>query len=760
MTTLLDVAGGRTPTVSTFYRVCELLGTGRFSEVYRAFDTSTSTDVALKVYVRADEAAHSVAAAECGVLQKLSALNTEYFPRLRRTLKHRIKNKNHPVVVMELGLYGGLDGRSRTISLKQVLAAVPSSPNGENLGPIPEFWGQEDLTQWVLDSASALSLLHDAGVVHRDLKPANILIKRRAGGAQATPLILDFNSSVADTLSATASGTDRYLPPEVRAQKRLTPSPEDDLWALAMTIWELAHGLESPVAPGTEPHAACPPALRAALAPVLLKALTLEPAGRFASAGDLRDALAAALRMPGTKSSSEAPLGIDEWLAARRQVETIRYLIVDELAGEEDLPIPKDILEQVATLFSWLADEDTQSFDLLGDLVHLGPRAIPAILQEAHRLDPHSRAFEEVLVALAQLARTAPDLATKSLAFYSTSSNLGVRRMCRALCRALETFPAVLVECLVTDEGVLLPDERLELAELCIQYCSDPSAAMLALVKYLCRGYLIDQNRYHELRERVAVPLGRSSFPKKALLVVQDASTQIWEELPEFERVPQARRAATENGLLQLLADAFGSMEADALELLQDGRVPSTAVTAAGTTLRLKRVFARHLGNRYAPAKAWLQEALASNPEDPDLRYALRIKEETGAGDDVVETYRRFVHSGEKKALDHLRFSKDRRIFDLARETLRSGTEDSTRKIIQLLRGFESRSRGGVVALALDFWPTLTGADFDGALEALASYRIADAQLRDRAAQVLETGLAGPHAEAVRRALNRILETQ
>jgi serine/threonine protein kinase len=88
VTTLIDITGGRLPIVSTFYRVCEHLGGGRFAEVYKAFDTSTSTDVALKIYLQADEATHRLAQAERDTLQQLAALNTEYFPRLRKSLSH------------------------------------------------------------------------------------------------------------------------------------------------------------------------------------------------------------------------------------------------------------------------------------------------------------------------------------------------------------------------------------------------------------------------------------------------------------------------------------------------------------------------------------------------------------------------------------------------------------------------------------------------------------------------------------------------
>ena len=61
MSPLLDVSNGRIQIVSTHYSVTELLGYGRFSEVYKAFDSSSQTHVALKIYTGFDEKSHEIA---------------------------------------------------------------------------------------------------------------------------------------------------------------------------------------------------------------------------------------------------------------------------------------------------------------------------------------------------------------------------------------------------------------------------------------------------------------------------------------------------------------------------------------------------------------------------------------------------------------------------------------------------------------------------------------------------------------------------
>jgi serine/threonine protein kinase len=757
VTTLLDTAGGRVVTVAVFYKAYELLGKGRFAEVYKAHHQQSNTDVALKMYLQADEAAHRLAAGECATLQQLGELNTEYYPRLRQSLKHRVRNRPHPVIIMELGQYTGPDGQFRTLSLKELLASLASEAS-----PHAELWAPEQLRAWIAGMALAVKLMHDHGVIHRDIKPANILIKRRAGGTQAMPFLLDFNSSVRDSPDLSQSGTKLYLPPEVTTGKRRAPSPADDLWAAAMTLWEVLHGPGSPVSDQAQPHRSCPADVRAALAPILRRALNLQPAERYASAADLLEAVEGALAGPRATKVDESGLSTDEWVVARKEMERTRDLIVDELAGDEELPIPKDIQEQVAILFSWLAAEDTQSFDLVGDLVRLGPRAIPAVLQEAHRLNSSSEVFDEVVTALASMAQKAPDMANRSLAFYSTSSNLGVRRMCRALCRALERLPTILLDCLVTDEGVLMPDERLELAELCIQYCDDPTTAILSLTKYMCREYVIDLNRYRELRDKVALPLGNSKFEQKALLVVEDTAGRIWEELVEFERVPADKREKIERGLLQLMSDAFGAMGGEALDLLKANRVPR--VLEGQILLRPWRVFARKLGNQYAPARSWLESESRQHPADQDVNYALGKDpvpgEAPGEGEDALsEVLQRYLALGERRDLDDLRFKKDARLFELLRRGLQQGHSiEERRRVVRLLHGFESRMRGSVVRTLLDHWTGLSEADHETALEALTENRIEDNALRHRAVNQLEAGLGGAHDLKIRRALNRLLE--
>ena len=241
MSTLLGIDAGRVAVVATFYKASELLGAGRYSEVYKAFDIHSQTDVALKLYTATDNTAHDRARNEAALLAKLGALNSEYFPVLRRSVKHRIKNQNHPLLVLELGAYVGEDGQKRVITLKDVIPHGDAGPNAVEISE--DFWCVHSLIRWMLHLVQAVKQLHSVDVVHRDIKPANILLKRGPGQSQPVPFLLDYNSASDARESDSGSGTPRYLPPEVKLGKRVAPAPEDDLWAIAMVAWEMLFGV-------------------------------------------------------------------------------------------------------------------------------------------------------------------------------------------------------------------------------------------------------------------------------------------------------------------------------------------------------------------------------------------------------------------------------------------------------------------------------------------------------------------------------------
>jgi serine/threonine protein kinase len=203
----------------------------------------SQSDVALKLYVGSDGKSLELAKSEANLLSRLRDLNSEYFPALRKSVKQRINNQHHPLLVLELGAYLGEDRHKSVISLKDVI------PQADGHGPVTqmaeEFWCLNALLHWIMGMMQAVKQLHSIGLVHRDIKPANILLKRGPGQSKPVPFLLDFNSASNTTDPDVGSGTPRYLPPEVMLRKRLSPSPADDLWAIAVVSWELLFGQAS-----------------------------------------------------------------------------------------------------------------------------------------------------------------------------------------------------------------------------------------------------------------------------------------------------------------------------------------------------------------------------------------------------------------------------------------------------------------------------------------------------------------------------------
>ncbi|KAF9054332.1 kinase-like domain-containing protein [Panaeolus papilionaceus] len=103
----------------------------------------------------------------------------------------------------------------------------------ERLGAMPE----ETVRFYVAQLSSALSFLHDMGIMHRDLKPDNILLDDK-GNAHLT----DFNIAVhfGERKLTGIAGSMAYMAPEILLKRGYTC--HIDWWSLGVCTYELIFG--------------------------------------------------------------------------------------------------------------------------------------------------------------------------------------------------------------------------------------------------------------------------------------------------------------------------------------------------------------------------------------------------------------------------------------------------------------------------------------------------------------------------------------
>jgi serine/threonine-protein kinase len=164
-------------------------------------------------------------------------------------------------------------------------------------------------TEVAIQICDALQCAHRLGIVHRDIKPENILIDG-SGRVKVT----DFGIARMDergwtiTTKNEAIGTPHYMSPE--ALKGAAPDPRMDVYSLGVVLYQLVTGRLP-----TGNFAPPPPPLDR----IIMKAMSAEPSQRFASAEEMRRALA------GSGVQTGIDLNADEktWVKAVAMLQSI-----------------------------------------------------------------------------------------------------------------------------------------------------------------------------------------------------------------------------------------------------------------------------------------------------------------------------------------------------------------------------------------------------------------------------------------------------
>ena len=195
------------------YEIRSKLGHGAFSVVYEAFDKKNNRVVALKI------------------LKELGP-SGRYRDRLAREFQV-CQELDHPNVVKIYDF--SFSGDVAYLAMEKIEAKDLATILDD--GPLPFVKAVDVISQ----VASALSHIHDKGLVHRDVKPENIMIR-----ADGRAILMDFNLvSVPDRTAITQSdeivGTPAYFAPEVILQGETTPPV--DIYALGLCFYEALTGI-------------------------------------------------------------------------------------------------------------------------------------------------------------------------------------------------------------------------------------------------------------------------------------------------------------------------------------------------------------------------------------------------------------------------------------------------------------------------------------------------------------------------------------
>lgn len=269
------------------FRIVRELGRGGMGAVYEAEQLSLRRRVALKV------------------LPFAAALHAKHLQRFK-TEAHAAAQLHHSniVPIYAVGCERGVHFYAMQLIEGRSLAAVIQDLRGESFPEAGERSAHDrqryrSTARMIANVADALEYAHGMGVIHRDIKPANLLLD-----AKGTVWITDFglaqvSAEAGLTQTGDLLGTLRYMSPEQAAGQHLQMDHRTDIYSLGATLYELLT-LE-PVFPGDDRQTllrqildADPIPLRrivrsipVELETIVLKALSKNPADRYATAGEL-----------------------------------------------------------------------------------------------------------------------------------------------------------------------------------------------------------------------------------------------------------------------------------------------------------------------------------------------------------------------------------------------------------------------------------------------------------------------------------------
>ncbi|MEM9194717.1 MAG: AAA family ATPase, partial [Myxococcota bacterium] len=364
------------------YRLEARLGTGGMGTVYRAFDRSTGSEVAIK-QLRSDQTVGRARRAELRFRREYHSLASLEHPRIIEVYDYGV-DRAGPYYTMEL-----LDGE-----------------DVRELVRLPEPISIERTCSILRDMAAALALLHVRGLVHRDLSPRNV---RCTSSGKAK--LIDFGVLCEVGVARDIAGTPPYMAPETA--RGVPVDGRADLFGLgvlgylllarrlpypARSVKELESVWRRTPAPVSRYREGVPPVLDELISALL----RIDPLARPVSAAEVIDRLSAAadLAVDESLEVKKGYLASAALVGRRREMETLHQAIerasrgdaaavfVEALSGTGKTRLLKEAsieakLQGVVTVSASSETEQAGPYGLMTQVVRSLFAAIPDLALEA-----------------------------------------------------------------------------------------------------------------------------------------------------------------------------------------------------------------------------------------------------------------------------------------------------------------------------------------------------------------------------------------